>query len=278
MKRDITPSGQACGATVRGVDLSKPLAKEAAGAIRAAWLEHQVLAFPDQKLTDEQLEDFTLQFGPFGEDPFIAPIPGHPHIIAVKRAANETSPIFAESWHSDWSFQARPPQGTCLYGKTIPPVGGDTLFTNQYLALEQMPADLRHRIEGKRAVHSAKNAYAPTGMYGKGDIGRSMDIRPSDDAQATQTHPIIRTHPETGRQSLFGCAGYIVGIEGMDQQEGWDLITEIYRWQTRPEFQYRHKWSPDMLVMWDNRCTLHMATGGYAGHDRLLHRTTIGAA
>lgn len=278
MKLDITPSGQACGATVRGVNLSKPLAKEAAGAIRAAWLEHQVLAFPDQKLTDEQLEDFTLQFGPFGEDPFIAPIPGHPHIIAVKRAANETSPIFAESWHSDWSFQARPPQGTCLYGKTIPPVGGDTLFTNQYLALEQMPADLRGRIEGKRAVHSAKNAYAPTGMYGKGDTGRSMDIRPSDDAQATQTHPIIKAHPETGRQSLFGCAGYIVGIEGMDQQEGWDLITEIYRWQTRPEFQYRHKWTKDMLVMWDNRCTLHMATGGYAGHDRLLHRTTIGAA
>jgi len=278
MKLDITPSGQACGATVRGVDLSKPLAKEAAGAIRAAWLEHQVLAFPDQKLTDERLEDFTLQFGPFGEDPFIAPIPGHPHIIAVKRAANETSPIFAESWHSDWSFQARPPQGTCLYGKTIPPVGGDTLFTNQYLALEQMPADLRGRIEGKRAVHSAKNAYAPTGMYGKGDTGRSMDIRPSDDAQATQTHPIIKAHPESGRQSLFGCAGYIVGIEGMDQQEGWDLITEIYRWQTRPEFQYRHKWTKDMLVMWDNRCTLHMATGGYAGHDRLLHRTTIGAA
>lgn len=278
MKLDITPSGQACGAAVRGVDLSKPLAKEAVAAIRTAWLEHQVLAFPDQKLTDEQLEDFTLNFGPFGEDPFIAPIPGHPHIIAVKRAANETSPIFAESWHSDWSFQARPPQGTCLYGKTIPPVGGDTLFTNQYLALEQMPADLRKRIEGKRAIHSAKNAYAPTGMYGKGDTGRSMDIRPSEDAQATQMHPIIKAHPETGRQSLFGCAGYIVGIEGMDQQEGWDLITEIYRWQTRPEFQYRHKWTKDMLVMWDNRCTLHMATGGYAGHDRLLHRTTIGAA
>lgn len=278
MKLDITPSGQACGASVRGVDLSKPLAKEAVAAIRAAWLEHQVLAFPDQKLTDEQLEDFTLNFGPFGEDPFIAPIPGHPHIIAVKRAANETSPIFAESWHSDWSFQARPPQGTCLYGKTIPPVGGDTLFTNQYLALEQMPADLRKRIEGKRAIHSAKNAYAPTGMYGKGDTGRSMDIRPSEDAQATQAHPIIKAHPETGRQSLFGCAGYIVGIDGMDQQEGWELITDIYRWQTRPEFQYRHKWSKDMLVMWDNRCTLHMATGGYAGHDRLLHRTTIGAA
>lgn len=278
MKLDITPSGQACGAAIRGVDLSTPLSRELAAAIRAAWLEHQVLAFPDQKLSDDQLEAFTLNFGPFGEDPFIAPIPGHPHIIAVKRMADETSPIFAESWHSDWSFQARPPQGTCLYGMTIPPVGGDTLFTNQYLALDQMPADLRSRIEGKRAIHSAKNAYAPTGFYGAGDKGRSMDIRPSDEAQATQTHPIIRKHPETGRESLFGCAGYIIGIEGMAQAEAWDLVSELYRWQTRPEFQYRHKWSADMLVMWDNRCTLHMATGGYAGHDRLLHRTTIGAA
>jgi taurine dioxygenase len=278
MKLDITPSGQACGAAVRGVDLSQPMTKDILAAVRAAWLEHQVLAFPDQKLTDDQLEAYTLNFGPFGDDPFIAPIPGHPHIIAVKRKADETSPIFAESWHSDWSFQANPPQGTCLYGKTIPPVGGDTLFTNQYLALEQMPADLRKRIEGKRAIHSAKNAYAPTGFYGAGDKGRSMDIRPSDEAQATQIHPIIRTHPETGRDCLFGTAGYIIGIEGMDQAEGWDLVSEVYRWQTRPEFQYRHKWSPEMLVMWDNRCTLHMATGGYAGHDRLLHRTTIGAA
>ncbi len=278
MNLDITPSGQACGAAVRGADLSKPLAPETTAAIRAAWLQHQVLAFPDQKLTDDQLEAFTLNFGPFGEDPFIAPIPGHPHIIAVKRMADETSPIFAESWHSDWSFQARPPQGTCLYGKTIPPVGGDTLFTNQYLALEQMPSDFRARIAGKRAIHSAKNAYAPSGFYGAGDKGRSMDIRPSDEAQATQTHPIIRTHPETGRDSLFGCAGYIIGIEGMEAAESWDLVSELYRWQTRPEFQYRHKWRPDMLVMWDNRCTLHMATGGYAGHDRLLHRTTIGAA
>ena len=106
MKLEIKPSGQACGASVRGVDLSKPLSKEAAAAIRAAWLQHQVLAFPDQKLTDDQLEAFTLAFGPFGHDPFIAPIPGHPHIIAVKRKADETSPIFAESWHSDWSFQS----------------------------------------------------------------------------------------------------------------------------------------------------------------------------
>ncbi len=280
MKLDVTPSGQACGASVRGVDLAKPLAPEAVASIRAAWLEHQVLAFPDQKLTDEDLERFTRYFGPFGDDPFIAPIPGHPHIIAVARAAGETAPIFAESWHSDWSFQKRPPAGTCLYGITIPPTGGDTLFANQYLALEQMPAALRERIEGRHAIHSARNAYSPAGMYGKEDQakGRTMDIRPSADAEATERHNVVRIHPETGRESLFGCAGYIVGIAGMDHDEGWDLVTELYRWQTRPEFQYRHKWQPGMLLMWDNRCLLHMATGGYDGHPRLLHRTTIGAA
>lgn len=280
MSLEITPSGQACGATVRGVDLTQPLAPETIAEIRKAWLDHQVLAFPGQKMTDEDLERVTQYFGPFGDDPFIAPIPDHPHIIAVQRAADETAPIFAESWHTDWSFQKRPPAGTCLFGITIPPRGGDTLFANQYLALEQMPEDLRQRLEGRHAIHSARNAYAPAGMYGEEDKskGRSMDIRPSADAEATERHDIIRTHPETGRKSLFGCAGYIVGIAGMDHDEGWALITELHRWQTRPEFQYRHKWEPDMLLMWDNRCLLHMATGGYAGHDRLLHRTTIGAA
>lgn len=278
MSLTITRSGQSCGAEVRGADLSKPLPGDLIAEIRSQWLEHQVLSFPDQRLSEDDLERFTLAFGPFGDDPFIAPLPGRKHIIAVKRAADETSPIFAESWHSDWSFQKAPPQGTCLYGITIPPKGGDTLFVNQYAALAAMPADLRRRIEGKKAIHSAKNAYSPKGMYGAGDKGRSMDIRPSEEAEATHTHPFIRMHPETGRESLFGCAGYIIGVEGMGEQEGWDLVTEVYRWQTRPEFQYRHRWQENMLLMWDNRCTLHMATGGYAGHDRLLHRTTIGAA
>lgn len=278
MTLTVTPSDMACGAQVRGVDLSQPISASLVAEIRELWLEYQVICFPDQQLSDDDLERFTLAFGPFGDDPFIAPIPGRKHIIAVKRAADETSPIFAESWHSDWSFQEKPPQGTCLYGITIPPEGGDTLFVNQYKALAEMPDELRRRIEGKKAIHSAKNAYSPKGMYGAGDIGRSMDIRPSDEAEATHAHPFIRIHPETGCESLFGCAGYIVGVEGMDQQEGWDLVTEVYRWQTRPEFQYRHRWQKGMLLMWDNRCTLHMATGGYAGHDRLLHRTTIGAA
>ena len=244
--------------------------------MRALWLEHHVLAFPDQSLTDDDLENFTIAFGGFGDDPYIAPIAGRDHIVAVQRKADETSPLFAENWHSDWSFQSVPPAGTCLYGLTIPPVGGDTLFSNQHLALDAMPAALRNRLEGKQAIHSAKRAYAPDGFYGAGDTAqRSMDIRPSPSADATQLHPIIRQHPETGREGLFSCFGYIIGIEGMEDAEAVPLLIELYQWQGQERFQYRHKWHKDMLVMWDNRSVLHAATGGYDGYDRLLHRTTI---
>ncbi len=274
----VEASGQACGATVTGIDLSKPLAAEDVATIRAAWLKHHVLAFPDQQMSDDDLERFTIAFGGFGHDPFIAPIPGRSHIIAVQRKADETAPLFAENWHSDWSFQARPPAGTCLYGITIPPVGGDTLFANQHAALDAMPAEMRAKLEGKMAIHSAVKAYAPDGQYGARDKGRSMDIRPSADARKTQLHPLIRKHPETGREGLFSCFGYIIGIEGMSEEESTPLLLQLYQWQSREAFQYRHKWQPDMLLMWDNRSVLHAATGGYAGHDRMLHRTTIAAS
>ncbi len=272
---DVTPSGQACGATVRGVDVSD-IDDATVAEVRTAWLEHKVLAFPDQDLSDDGLEAFTLRFGPFGDDPFFASIDGHPHVAAIRRTANETSSLFAENWHADWSFQEFPPDGTCLYGKVIPPVGGDTLYTNQQAALAAMPAELRERIEGRIAIHSARGGYAPDGTYGEDDSDRSMQIRPSDEAYATQLHPLIRTHPETGAETLYSVLGYIIGIDEMEVEVERSLLDDLYHWQTREEFQYRHKWEPNMLVMWDNRCVLHRATGGYEGHERLLHRTTIG--
>lgn len=279
MSLRIRPSGQACGAQIQGVDLSKPLTPEQVAEIRTAWLEHHVLAFPGQTMTDDGLERFSRYFGPFGEDPFIAPIPGREHVIAVERRARETAPIFAEAWHSDWSFQATPPIGTCLLGITIPPTGGDTLFANQQAALAAMPAQLRQRIEGLTAIHSAQGGYAPDGLYGERDKAsdRSMDIRPSEDALKTQLHPLIRRHSETGTVSLYSCLGYIIGIDGMEHEAALELLMELYAWQTREEFVYTHKWEEGMLIMWDNRCLLHRATGGYEGYDRLLHRTTIGS-
>ena len=273
MTLTIIPSGQACGARVTGIDLTRPLDAGTIAEIRAAWLDHHVLSFPGQKMNEDDLERFTGYFGGFGDDPFIRPIPGHDHIIAVKRRADETAPLFAENWHSDWSFQARPPAGTCLCGIQIPPHGGDTMFANQQLAFDRMPQDLRSRLDGVVAVHSAQRGYAPKGSYGVRDVGRSMDIVNSEDAFATQRHPLVRAHPETGRRGLFGCAGYIIALEGCEDGEA--LLREVFDWQTRPEVVYSHRWKPNSLVIWDNRVVLHRATGGYDGYDRLLHRTTI---
>ncbi len=274
----VTPSGQACGATVTGVDLAGDLAPAAVAAIRDAWLAHHVLAFPDQALSDDDLERFARRFGPAGHDPFFGSVDGNPHVAAIHRRAEETGSIFAENWHADWSFQAHPPDGTCLYGKVIPPSGGDTLFADQQAALAAMPADLRARVDGLRVIHSARNSYAPDGLYGDGEDGadRAMDIRVGEEAYETQVHDLIRLHPETGQETIYSTVGYIIAVEGMDRAESDDLLRRLYRWQTRNEFQYRHRWEPDMLVMWDNRCILHRATGGYEGHERLLHRVTIG--
>jgi len=277
MAIEITPSGQACGATVRGVDLTRSLDAPTVGEIRAAWLEHHVLAFPEQPMSDDDLERFTLSFGEFGDDPFIESVDGRDHVIAVHRAADEAAPVFAASWHSDWSFQEIPPAGTCLLGLVIPPGGGDTLFADQHLAAELLPADLRARVEGLVAVHSAGVAYGRGGIYGDAEEGveRAMRIVTSDDADRTQTHPLICRHPENGRPAFLSCLGYIRALEGLDESESSALLLELRRWQTQDRFQYRHRWEPEMLVMWDNRSVLHMATGGYDGHERLLHRTTI---
>lgn len=277
MAIEVAPSGQVCGATIRGVDLTAELDAHTVAEIRSAWLEHHVVSFPDQAMSDDDLERFTQHFGGFGDDPYIAPIDGRDHVIAVSRSADETAPLFAENWHTDWSFQETPPSGTCLFGVTIPPMGGDTLYADQHAALDAMPDALRQRLEGKLAVHSARGGYAPDGTYGEDDqqTDRSMDIRPSNTAMATQLHPIIREHPETDRLGIFGCVGYMIGVDGMSDDEGRELLFELHAWQTRDEFVYTHRWSENMLTMWDNRSVLHRATGGYDGYARLLHRTTI---
>ena len=279
MALNIETSGQACGATVRGVDLAGELSDTLIAEIRAAWLKHRVLAFGDQQMDDDALERFTLAMGGFGEDPFFDPIDGRTNIAAILREADETAPLFAENWHSDWSFLERPPSGTCLLAIDIPPTGGDTLFADQVAAFAALPDERKAYLRTLTAIHSAKLAYAPDGTYGEKDRekGRSMAIRPDESANATQTHPLIQPHPETGEEAIYSTLGYIIGIEGMEQAEAIALLSELAGWQAREEFVYRHRWEPDMLVMWDNRSVLHKATGGYEGHRRELHRTTIAA-
>jgi len=273
----VVPSGQACGAAVAGVDLSVPLDDASLREIRALWLEHLVLAFPEQHLTDTDLLRITNDLGGVGDDPYFESIAADNPVVALTRRADEQAPVFAESWHSDWSFKAEPPIGTCLYSLVIPPVGGNTGFVNLVKALAEMPDAQRRRLEGRNALHSAAGAYAPEGAYGEREQGsdRSMKIRYSEDAREVYPHPFIHRHPETGRESLFGCRGYIVGVEGMAGTEAAALIRDLYDWQTQEAFQYTHRWAPRMLVIWDNRVVLHRAYGGYDGYARELHRTTI---
>jgi taurine dioxygenase len=275
MPLTVTPQAAPCGATVKGIDLRKPLAADTVAELRQAWLQHQVLAFPGQDLSLDDLERIALHFGPFGTDPFFGSVPGHPHVAQVRRDADEKTKIFAETWHSDWSFLARPPQATLLYGSVIPSVGGDTLFASQYAAWEALSPALQALLRGRQGIHSARRGYARDGMYGERDQGRSMAIRYGDDALATQAHPIARVHPETGRTALFVSPGYTIGIEGLADAEAQPLLMELFRHQVREDFVYRHRWQTGMLLMWDNRCVVHAATGGYDGHARLLHRITV---
>ena len=268
-------SRSSCGALIRGIDLSRPLSKSQVAGIRQAWLVHQVVAFPGQTLTIEDIERFAFCIGPRGEDPFIAGMPGHPHVVEVKREAAEKSKLFAETWHSDWSFLPSPPAGTVLYGQVIPPTGGDTLFADQYAAYEALPDSLKHTLDGKQAIHSARGGYSRQGLYGENDRGRSMAIIYGDSALKTRSHPLVRTHPETGRKALFVNAGYTIGIEGMPHDEAMDVLRQLFQHQIEPRFVYRHRWQAGMLTLWDNRCLLHAATGGYEGHPRLLYRVTV---
>ena len=277
MTLKVEPTGAVCGATVTGVDLSQPLSADLIATLRAEWLRHKVLVFPDQKLSNSDLERFTLSFGAFGEDPFFGHIDGHENIAAIERKADETTPIFAGIFHTDWSFLDIPPAGTVLYGLTIPPHGGQTLFADQVAAYKALPEALRERADDLIAIHSAELGYAPDGAYGEADqqAGRSMKIIASERARETCEHPFVRTHPETGESALYSSAAYIKGFKGLSPEHSQALLMEFYHAQTRDEFIYAHEWAPDMLVIWDNRSLLHSATGGYDGYDRLLHRTTI---
>jgi taurine dioxygenase len=272
----VVPQDAPCGAVIHGLDLSQGVDAARLAEIRALWLKHLVLAFSGQALSLHDLERFALGIGPFGSDPYFRAVPGHPHVAQVRRDANETSTLFADNWHSDWSFLAAPPAATLLYGDVIPPTGGDTLFANQYDAWEALPVALKTSLHGAMGVHSARRGYAPGGRYGVADKGRSMAIVHSDSAMATQLQPVARVHPETGRTALYVSPGYTIGIDGMPDDEADHVLAELFAHQARDEFIYRHRWSQGMLLLWDNRCLVHAATGGYQGHARLLHRITVG--
>ncbi len=271
----IDAQGDGFAASARGLDLRMPLSEATAQTIRLAWARHGVLIFPDQSLDHDDLERFTLGLGRFGLDPFIEAMPEHPHILELRREPDEKATNFGAAWHSDWSFQACPPSGTILHSKVIPPVGGDTLYADGHRAWEALSETMKSMLEGLRAIHSAAFAYGPRGVLAKDAHERTMKIVVSEEAEKTEIHPLVRTHPVTGRKSLFVNPVYTVAIEGLHPEENFTLLKFLYAHMVKDEFVYRHRWQENMLVLWDNRSTMHFAEGGYDGHLRLMHRTTL---
>jgi taurine dioxygenase len=267
------PSG--FGARIEGVDLSRPLDGETLAAVKAAWARHGVVAFPSQPLTLEQLEAFTLQIGPYGEDPFVKPMPGHPNVLELRREPDEKATNFGAGWHSDWSFQPAPPAATILRSEVIPPVGGDTLFCDAAGAYDALTDGFKALLAPLTAIHSAARPYGSKGSFAKETAKRTMQIISSVEAEKTHPHPLVRTHPVTGRKALFVSPVYTVGIEGMAEEEANAILGFLFKHLTQDRFIYRHRWEAAMVLMWDNRRTMHLAEGGYDGHLRLMHRTTV---
>jgi len=274
----VKPNPSGFGAEITGLDISKPLSPSQLVAIKQAWADHAVVWFPDQPLTHDELEAFTLQIGPFGHDPFIAPMEGRPHILELRREPDEKARNFGAGWHSDWSFQEEPPAATLLHSKVTPPVGGDTLYADCYRAYDALSDRMKAMLDGLNAIHTAALPYGTKGLFAQeqaqnGD--RRMKIIVSEEADKTFPHPLVRTHPVTNRKALYVSPVYTMGIEGMTREESAAILGFLYTHMTKDEFVYRHKWQPNMLTMWDNRCTLHFADGGYDGHLRVMHRTTV---
>lgn len=257
--RKLTP---VIGAEIRGVDLSKPLGNQQFKEIHDAWMENLVVFFRDQHLTVEQHLDFGRRFGKLHLHPAANRPDKHPEILVIKADENSKH-VAGEEWHSDVSCDPEPPMGSMLYLTEVPPDGGgDTMFANMYRAYETLSEPIRKMITGMKAVHDGKHVYERPGYKEGATYPRSE-------------HPMVRTHPVTGRQALFVNRGFTTRIVGLTRSESAAILEMLYRHVETPEFSVRFSWQPNSLACWDNRCAQHQALFDYFPNRRYGHRVTI---
>ena len=264
------------GVEVLNFEYNDISSKQKVNDLRDLWLAYSVIVFRNLKLTHEEFENFSLAFGVFGDDPYIDSISGYKNIIEVKRSAEEKAPPFGGSWHSDWSFQECPPSATLLHSKIIPPIGGETFFINTQAAYDDLSSKIKLKIKDLMVSHSAIRPYADDGFYAlEKDKDRSMAIKPSAKAKEFFLHPLVRTHPETKKKSLFINQVYSITVNGLNEKDSNELLEFLFFHMGQEKYIYKHRWEKNMLIMWDNRTVNHCAQGGYQGHKRLLHRITL---
>ena len=271
----LEPLAPALGAEVRDVDLSVALSDETVAAIRAAWLDHQVLAFRGQKLSDAALVAFSRRLGELDTVPGWEPFSpdGFPEVLTISNVTQGETVIGVlgdgeAAWHTDMSYMDRPPPASVLYGLETPAEGGDTCYMSMYAVLDEMPEDLRREITGKILNHDS--SYDSSGKL-RATHATVRDVSAAPGAR----HPIVCAHPETGRAALYlgrRLNAYVVGETVADSEA---LLDRLWAHCDQPKFTYRHRWQPGDLVMWDNRCTMHRRDPFDPAARRVMHRTQI---
>ena len=265
---EVRPIAGALGAEILGVDSARPLGDEVVTEIRQAFLDHLVIFLRSQKLTPPQQLAFARRFGEPMEYPQLKGLPDCPLITPVIKLAHERV-NFGGVWHSDTTYLARPPMASMLYAVEIPPYGGDTLFANQYLAYEALSEGLKRALAGLAGINTSTKA----------DVSKTREDRLRDAGAEMKVliaeHPVVRTHPETGRKALYVNVGHTTHFKNWTERESEPLLDYLFRHQVRPEFTCRFRWEPGSLAFWDNRCTQHNPVNDYHGFKRVMHRVTL---
>jgi taurine dioxygenase len=257
----VTPLTPRIGAEISGLDLRAPLGADQIAALKQALADHLVLFFRDQPINHEAHKRFGRAFGRLQPHSAVPGIEGHPEIVAIHADA-DSKYVAGEDWHSDLTCDAEPPLGSILYLHTVPPNGGDTLFASMYAAYEALSARMQAFLEGLVAVHDADHVYRPLFP----DVERKYPC---------SSHPVVRTHPVTGRKLLFVNASYTTRIEGLPKDESDAILAFLFAHLQNPNFQVRFRWSPHAIAFWDNRCTQHLATWDYFPEVRSGFRVTV---
>ncbi|MDH3680042.1 MAG: TauD/TfdA family dioxygenase [Acidimicrobiia bacterium] len=269
------PIASAMGAEVSDVDLAR-LDDEQFEEIRRALYHHGLLSFRGQRLDHGDQEALTVRFGPHGVDAFTDGVVGHPDIQPVVREPGPELPIFfGANWHTDSPFLPQPPAISMLRSVEVPPYGGDTLFTSTRLAYERLSPGMRELLSGLRGLYTRAHLTRAKEQWDD-DPSRRFDLSPVErDLTDATSHPLVRTHPETGTRSLYVDVNYTIGIEGLHRAEAAPILDYLVRHTTQPAFTCRVRWEPDMVVMWDNRLVLHQAFDDFAGYRREMYRSTV---
>ncbi len=269
---DVRPLTESFGAEVMGVSLSRALAPDVVAEIKALWLRHGVLLFRDQTMSKDDLVDFSRFIGPLEihlREEWLNDT--HPEILQITNIRKDGKPTGALAdgevgWHFDQIYLPKPALGSLLHAIKIPPVGGGTWFADMTSAFARLPAALKAIVEGRNAIQSY---VAFNQMYSTTTNARQTNLTPDI------AHPLVRTHPVSGRRALYICPGMTVRICGLPEDESRDVLDQLFAWTTRPEFVYRHDWRVGDALLWDNACTMHRRDDFDGQYERLMFRTTI---